>query len=217
MLNFDMVGRMQEDRLHVMGVDSGQGLRALVEQAAAGLGLRLTLRADAVGPSDHTAFYTRDRPVLFFFTGTHGDYHRPSDTADKVNAEGLRKVVAIAYRVTRALADRDDRPAFVRVPGGPPAAGESARSYGPYFGIVPDFAESPVPGVRLGGVRTGSPAERAGLRTGDVILRFAGVVVRTLDDLTFALRSKRPGDVVGVTFVRDGVETTVEATLESRR
>jgi hypothetical protein len=217
MANFDMVGRMREDRLHVMGVDTGHGLRAVVEQAAAGQGLTLALRGDGVGPSDHSAFLGREIPVLFFFTGTHGDYHRPSDTWDRVNPDGMRKVAAVAYRAIRALADRDDRPAFARVPGPAVAARGSGRGYGPYFGIVPDFAESPAPGVRLGGVRPGSPAERAGLRTGDVILRFAGVTVRTLDDLTFALRQKRPGDVVEVTFTRDGAPRTAAATLEHRR
>jgi len=217
MINFDMVGRMRDDKLHVMGVDTGQGLRALVEQAAAGQGVTLALRGDGVGPSDHTAFLNRERPVLFFFTGTHGDYHRPSDTWDKINPDGMRKVLAVASRAVRALADREDRLAFVRVPGAPAAARQGGQGYGPYFGIVPDFAESPTPGVRLGGVRPGSPAERAGLQSGDVILRFAGIAVRTLDDLTFALRQKRPGDVVEVTYVRADAERTVETALEQRR
>jgi hypothetical protein len=217
MVNFDMVGRMQNRRLYVMGVDTGQGLRGLVEQAASGLPVDLSLRGDGIQPSDHTAFYTRERPVLFFFTGTHGDYHRPGDTWDRIEADGLRTVVAVAYRVVRALADRDDRPAFVRVPAAPAREAGRAAGYGPFFGIVPDFAESPEPGVRLSGVRAGSPAERAGLRAGDVIVRFAGVTVRTLDDLTFALRSRRPGDTVELTFRRDGGERTAETTLESRR
>jgi S1-C subfamily serine protease len=119
--------------------------------------------------------------------------------------------------VLRALADRDERPAFVRVPGGPPRAGPGAAGYGPYFGAVPDFGESPRPGVRLGGVRPGSPADRAGLQAGDIIVRFAGVSVRTLDDLVFALRSRRAGDAVEVTYVRDGAERTAQATLEERR
>jgi membrane-associated protease RseP (regulator of RpoE activity) len=220
MVNFDMVGRMRQNQLYVMGVDTGQGLRPLVEQAAAGLDVTLDLRGDGLAPSDHTAFLTRDRPVLFFFTGTHSDYHRPEDTWDKIDAAGMRKVVAVAARTVRALADRDDRPAFVRVQ---PAAGAAGREtgrpagYGPVFGIVPDFGESPEPGVRLSGVRTGSPADRAGLQAGDRIVRFAGVAVKTLDDLTFALRSRRAGDTVEVTYVRDGAEQTVHATLEQRR
>ncbi len=216
MVNLDSVGRLRDGRLHVMGVDSGQGLRALVEQAAWGLDLRLVLRGDAVGPSDHTAFYNRECPVVFFFTGTHADYHRPSDTWDKVNADGLRTIVTVAYRTARTLADRDERLAFVRVPVAPAAAG-TGGGYGPYFGSVPDFADSPIPGVRVGGVRPGSPAERAGLRGGDVIVRFGGMAIRNLDDLTFALRRHRPGDTVEVTYERAGSAHTVQATLEQRR
>jgi Zn-dependent M28 family amino/carboxypeptidase len=217
MVNFDMVGRMRDDQLYVMGVDTGQGLRALVEQAAAGLAVKLSLRGDGVGPSDHTAFVNRDRPVAFFFTGTHGDYHRPSDTADKINADGMRKVLEVAYRTVAALADRPDRLTFVRVAPTAPPSGRGAGGYGPYFGSVPDFGENPVPGVRLSGVRPGSPAERAGLQAGDVIVRFGGVSIRTLDDFTFVLRTRRAGDTVEVTVVRDGVERTLQATLEQRR
>jgi hypothetical protein len=217
MVNFDMVGRMRDGQLFVMGVDSGQGLRPLIEQAAAGLDVRLSLRGDGIGPSDHTAFYNRDRPVVFFFTGTHGDYHRPGDTADKINADGMRKVAAVASRTIRALADRPDPLTFVKV--APAAASGSTRGggYGPYFGSVPDFGETPTPGVRLSGVRAGSPADRAGLRAGDLIVGFAGVAVRTLDDLTFALRGRRPGDTVEVRYLRDGREHTVQSTLEQRR
>jgi aminopeptidase YwaD len=102
----------------------------------------------------------------------------------------------------------------------PPAASGSTSGgggYGPYFGSVPDFGESPTPGVRLSGVRGGSPADRAGLRAGDVIVAFAGVAVRTLDDLTFALRGRRPGDTVEVRYLRDGREHTVQSILEQRR
>src|SRR6185436_3831716 len=190
MVNLDSVGRLRDGRLHIMGVDTGQGLRALVEQAAQGLSAPLTLRGDGVGPSDHTAFLNRERPVVFFFTGAHSDYHRPSDTWDKIDADGLR-----------TLADRNDRLTFVRVPGGAPRAGAGPVGYGPYFGAVPDFGDSPQPGVRLGGVRPGSPADRAGLQSGDVIVRFAGVTIRTLDDLVFALRSRRAGDAIEVGYV----------------
>jgi aminopeptidase YwaD len=217
MVNLDSVGRLRDGRLHVMGVDTGQGLRFLVEEAAREVGVAIALRGDGVGPSDHTVFLTRERPVLFFFTGPHADYHRPSDTWDKIDADGLRTVATLAYRVARALADRDERPAFVRVPGGTPRAGTGASGYGPYLGAIPDFGELSLPGVRLGGVRVDSPAERAGLRAGDVIVRFAGVSVRTLDDLAYALRRHRPGDAVPVTFVRDGIEHTAEAVLEARR
>ena len=216
MVNLDSVGRMQGRRLFVLGVGSGTGLRALVEEAARGLDVELALREDAFGPSDHTPFYSRGRPILFFFTGTHADYHRPTDTWEKVNAEGLRSVVAVAFRTLRALADRPERPAFVRLPD-PPGPRGGGGGYGAYFGSVPDFSESDAPGVRLADVRPGGPAERAGLRSGDIVVRLGGVTVRTLDDLVFVLRSRRAGDAVEVVYLRDGVEHRAQAVLQTRR
>jgi hypothetical protein len=219
MLNLDSVGRMREDRLHVMGVDSARELRALVQEVGAGLGLALQLSGDAVGPSDHTAFFGRERPVLFFYTGPHADYHRPTDTWEKINAEGLRRVTVAVYRIARRLADQATAPTFVKtdVRSAAPARDRLGGGYGAYFGSVPDFSESRQPGVRLGGVRPGSPADRAGLRAGDIIVHFAGVGVKSLDDLVFALRSRRAGEVVEVRYLRDGVERAVRATLEERR
>ncbi len=98
-----------------------------------------------------------------------------------------------------------------------PPSSSGSTGYGPFFGVVPDFGEPERPGVRLAGVRPGSPADRAGVRAGDIIVRFAGVEVTTLEDLTFALRSRRAGDRVEVIWLRDGKEITAEATLEQRR
>jgi len=219
MINLDSVGRMQDHRLYIQGVGSGEGLRSIVREASRGLGLDLTLRDDGFGPSDHTPFYARERPVLHFFTGPHLDYHRPSDTTDKINAEGLQLGATVAYRTAATIADRDAPIAYRRTKGEPPRveSGERAAGYGPYFGSIPDFSESKVPGVLLGGVRPGSPAEAAGLKTGDVIVNFAGVAVKNLQDLTFALRTKRPGDRVEVTFVRGGKQQRVQAVLEQRQ
>lgn len=214
MLNLDMVGRLR-DKLYVAGVDSGTGLRRVVEEAARGLGLRLEPRGDPFAPSDHTSFYTATRPVLLVFTGAHGEYHRPGDTWEKLNPRGLETVTAFAARVTASVAREPAPPAYVKIEA--PARGTGRGGYGPFFGVVPDFSESERPGVRVSGVRPGSPAEKAGVRAGDVIVRFAGVPVKTLDDFTFVLRGRRPGDRVGVTIVRDGQERGVEAVLEERR
>jgi hypothetical protein len=116
MVNLDTVGRLRDGGLLVMGVDTGRGLRALVERATAGAPRPLTLRGDGTGPSDHVSFLRRERPVVFFFTGMNGDYHRPSDTWDRIDAEGLHAVTGLAYRVVRALADVPVAPAFVRPP-----------------------------------------------------------------------------------------------------
>jgi hypothetical protein len=217
MVNFDMVGRLREHRLYVGGVDSGTGLRAVVNDAAQGLGLALELRPSPFAPSDHTSFYTAGRPVLFLFTGAHMDYHRPSDTWDKINAPGLATVATMAARVVDTVARTATPPAWVKVDA--PAGGRGGGGYGAYFGVVPDFGggDGPPQGVRITGVRPGSPAEKAGVRGGDVIVRFAGVDVKTLEDLTFALRGRRPGDQVQVVVRRDGREHHVQAVLEERR
>ncbi len=214
MLNLDMVGRLRQRALYVGGVDSATGLRELVSAQAGGLAL--TLRADPFGPSDHAAFYAAGRPVLFLFTGAHADYHRPSDTWDRIDAAGLAEVTAFAARVVDAVASVATPPAYARV-AAPPGSSGRAGGYGPFFGVVPEFGESERPGVRVGGVRAGSPAEKAGVRQGDVIVAFGGLTVRTLEDFTFALRGRRPGDRVGVTVVREGAESRLDAVLEERR
>jgi len=215
MVNLDMVGRLHDGKLYVAGVDSGTGLRQLTADAAQGLGLSLQLRGDPFMPSDHTAFYSAGRPVLFLFTGAHGDYHRPTDTWEKLNPQGLETVITFAARIITAVANERIPPAYVKLQAPPTGAGRGG--YGPFFGVVPEFGDSERPGVRISGVRPGSPAERAGVRPGDVIVKFAGVEVRTLDDLTFALRRRRPGDRVEVVILRDGRERQVQAVLEERQ
>lgn len=218
MVNFDMIGRLRAGTVYVSGTGTGEGLEEVLRGANREVGLTLALRGDGYDPSDHTAFVTRGRPVLFFFTGPHADYHRPTDTADKVSADGMRRVLLLARGVVGALASGDGVIAF-RQPKGPPPSGDrrAGGGYGPYFGSIPDFSEAEPRGVRLTGVRPGSPAEQAGLQGGDVITRFAGVTIRTLEDLVYALRSRRAGDMVEVIFVRDGVPRTAQAVLEPRR
>jgi hypothetical protein len=217
MLNLDAIGRLAHQRLYVLGVDTAAEFRALLQEVAGDSGLTLQLSGDGFGPSDHTAFYAKGRPVLMFFTGPHADYHRPSDMPDKLNAEGLQAVVRLVFRTAAHLAERRAPLTFVRTRGEPPPSRERGVGYGAYFGSIPDFSESPIPGVRLVGVRPDSPAEKAGLRAGDTIVAFAGVTIRTLEDLAFALRSKRPGDRVEVTYVRDGQAFQAQAVLETRR
>ncbi len=214
MLNMDMIGRLKDQTLYAFGVDSGSGLRQVITGAARGLPLRLHLRGDPFSPSDHTSFYTHERPVLFLFTGAHSDYHKPQDTWEKINPQGMETVLTFAARVLERVASATAPPAYVKLT--PQAAGGGA-GYGPFFGVIPDFGEAERPGVRLGGVRPGSPADRAGVKAGDIIVRFAGVEVKTLEDLTFALRSKRSGDRVEVILLREGKEISTEATLEPRR
>jgi peptidase M28-like protein/PDZ domain-containing protein/PA domain-containing protein len=224
MVNLDMVGRLRDGKLYVGGVDTAKDLRALVENAARGVigmtrGLPLApeLRGDPYSPSDHTPFYGAGRPVLFLFTGAHADYHRPTDTWDKINSGGLRTVTELAFRVVTAVAAVPAPLEYVKVTA--PASGGRAAGggYGPFFGVVPEFGATSEAGVKVSSVRAGSPAEKAGLQAGDVLVEFGGVTIKTLEDMTFALRSRRAGDEVDVVVMRGGQEHRVRATLEERR
>jgi S1-C subfamily serine protease len=173
---------------------------------------------DGYSSSDHTSFVAKSVPVLFFFSGLHGDYHKPSDTADKIDADASAQVVSLIHDVATQLIEEDKRPVFAKVETNPHAAGSipSGGGYGPYFGSIPDFA--PVPkGVRFSDVRPGSPAAKAGLKAGDILIEFAGKPIQNLYDFTYALRGSKVGDVVAVKVLRDGKEVGADVTLEARR
>ncbi|MFO0582543.1 MAG: M28 family peptidase [Anaeromyxobacter sp.] len=223
MVNLDMVGRPQGGKVYVQGVDTAKGLRervrALAERAPA-VPLKLVWDGEGYAPSDSTAFYSKGIPVLYFFTGAHLDYHRPSDTADKIDGKATAEVVRYAGRVARDLADAQEKLAVVRVE--PPkegvvGRGGGGRSGGAFLGAVPEFGERPDPGVLLSGVRPGSPAEGAGLAAGDVIVRIGATKVQNLQDLAYALKANRPGETVEVEFLRAGVRKVVPVKLVERK
>lgn len=214
MINLDMVGRLRDGSLSVGGMDTAPELAPLVH-ALGDRRFRLSLGGDGYGASDHTPFHAAGVPVVFLFTGAHAEYHRPSDDAALLNDEGLAAVAEFAGDLTRSLADAARRPTVERAP--PPPEGSTGGGYGPYFGSIPDFSESTEPGVRLTGVREGSPAKLAGLAAGDVIVRFGGLEIRNLYDLTYALRASRAGEEVEVIWRRGGEEQRATATLGERR
>ncbi|HEY3186102.1 MAG TPA: M28 family peptidase, partial [Solirubrobacteraceae bacterium] len=211
MVNLDMVGRLRDERLHVLGVDSASGLRDLVGAAATGLGFDLSFGGDPFGPSDHQAFYRHGVPVVFLTTGEHGDYHRPTDTWEKINASGLERIVTLADRVVDRLA-RERAPVYARAT--PPRATRSGS--GAFLGVAPDQGDE-VPGARLSMVVPESAADRAGVRPGDVIVRFGGVRVYGFDDLRELISARKAGDRVEIAYQRDGGERTVDATLGARQ
>jgi hypothetical protein len=215
MVNFDMVGRLRNDRLIVYGVSTARELPAILDGANVAPRLRVSAVGDGFGPSDQSSFYARGIPVLHFFTDLHNDYHRATDRADRINGPGEARVVAMAERAVRAIADRPSRLIPVRVAAAAPAVG-GRESAGAYLGSIPDMSAGDTPGLRLSGVRAGSPADRGGLRAGDVIVVFGGREVKDLYSYTDALYAHRPGDTVAVAYLRNGARHTTTVTLGKR-
>ena len=215
MVNFDMVGRLKNDKLIVYGVATATELPAIVESANVVPKLTISAVGDGFGPSDHSSFYTKGIPVLHFFTDLHEDYHRASDDVEKINADGEARVVALAERVVRTIADRPARLTPVKV-AAPVAAAGSREGSNTYLGSIPDMSAGDEPGLKLSGVRAGSPADLAGLKAGDVIVEFGGKVVKDLYSYTDALYAYKPGDKVRVVFKRGAEQRTTEVTLGKR-
>jgi hypothetical protein len=213
MLNFDMVGRLGDRKLQVGGVETASGLREAVREAAAAASVGVELKPSPFSASDHTRFYGAGTPVLFFHTGSHDDYHQPTDTADKIDGAGMARVAAVAIRVVQTLAPRT-RPVYAKL--SPPARERRGPPSGSvFFGISAD-GRTGFDGLRLAGVVPGSAAARAGLRDGDVLVRFADVAVNSFEDLRAALRSRRPGDTVNVVYLRNGSDHATSAILDAR-
>ncbi|HEU4643740.1 MAG TPA: M28 family peptidase [Gemmatimonadaceae bacterium] len=215
MLNFDMVGRMRDDRLIVYGVSSATELRAIVDSANT-VAPRLNIAAlgDGFGPSDQSSFYAKGIPVLHFFTDIHEDYHRATDVASKIDVADEARVVNLAEGIARDLGDRAAHLTFVRT--APPPSLTGGVGTGVWFGSVPDMGAADVVGVRLAGVTPGSPADKAGVKKGDIVVEFGGVPVKDLYQYTDALRAHKPGDVVRVVVERAGSRLTFTATLGRR-
>ena len=213
-LNFDMVGRLRERKLLVLGVRTAAEWQALVDSINARAQLDVRASGDGWGPSDHASFYARKIPVLHFFTDLHEQYHRPEDTADLINADGMVQVADFAGDLVRRLAVRENRLTFVDLPPPAPTASGDGRPR-PTLGTIPDMTDEPG-GVRLSGVRTGSPADSAGLRAGDVLTGLGGAVIANLQDFQNALMQHRPGDRVEIRFRRGDSTQTVMATLGGR-
>ncbi|MDB4285585.1 M20/M25/M40 family metallo-hydrolase [bacterium] len=215
MLNLDTVGRLRGNKLLVLGGDSAREWVHILRGAGYLTGIDVEMVTENLDSSDHISFQERGVPAVQLFCGPHLDYHRPSDTAEKIDAAGLVKIASITKEILEYLAGREDP--LSKTGSGPPVRGRD-REGGQRrssLGTVPDFSYSGG-GVRLEGVVPGSPAERAGLRGGDVINAVGDTEVVSLRDLSSILKTFDPGSRVSVTFSRDGRRREVEAVLEER-
>jgi hypothetical protein len=213
-----MVGRLKNDKLIVYGTSTAAELKPLLDSANAALdggALKVNGIGDGFGPSDQSSFYAKDIPVLHFFTDQHEDYHRATDDVERINAGGEARVVNLALTVARELANRPSRLTFVRV-AAPARTGMSREGSQTYLGSVPDMSATDVVGMKLMGVRPDSPADKGGLKTGDVIVDFGGIPVKDLYGYTDALYSHKPGDVVKVVVMRGGQRVELTVTLGKR-
>ena len=215
MINLDMVGRLRDRRLTVFGTRSAREFSEIVKSAAGELGLEIS-ESDGIGRSDHMAFYSKKVPALHFFTGVHSDYHRSSDTWEKLNFEGMAKITELVLNTAKSIANTKAPLAFVSLPSVPLAAGPDEGPISTtYLGSIPDYSGADE-GVRLAGVSDGSPAALAGLHPGDVIVKFAETKVQNLEDLMLALGSKKPGDEVEIVVLRGTQPLRLKAVLRAR-
>jgi hypothetical protein len=208
MVNFDMVGRLTDNKVIIYGTGTATGFDALVDRLGKTHGFDVAKEPGGFGPSDHASFYAKKIPVFHVFTGTHADYHRPTDTAEKINYEGLARLVALAADIIREVAESPERPGYVEI-----ASPQFARGGDrPYFGSIPEFGK-PGNGYAISGVSKDSPAARGGLKGGDRIVRLGDSAITNLEDFDSALRKHKGGDTVAVVVVRDGAEVTLAVTL----
>lgn len=217
MINMDMVGRMVDGKFFLAGVATGHNFRPLMEDI---LKAAPTLKPDlsdnlSIGGSDHTSFHGRQIPSIFFFSGLHADYHKPSDTWDKIDPVSYAKLIQVVAASTETIANVAERPKFQKVEAPLMNSGGGSSGYGPYFGSVPDFAAVPN-GVKFADVRNGSPADKAGLKGGDILIEFDGKPVANLQDYTYLLRAKKPGDIVEVKVLRGETKVAAQVTLGRR-
>jgi len=216
MLNLDSVGRMKDHKLYAAGTGSSPIFKELISKADEKLSLQIEETEGGFGPSDHFTFYGHNVPVLFFFTGAHEDYHKITDDWDRINVEGIASIVKLSVHALSELVFTDKPVPFTRAApdtAGPPGGEGYGAGRGAYFGIVPDFGGEANKGAKISGTSEGSPAEKAGLKTGDVIVSFAGKTITGLYDLSFVLKEKKPGDEVEVVVVRGSETITFKAQL----
>ena len=219
MINMDMVGRLKEDKLTIGGIGTASEWKELFNSkklyvpcdtssgpgtCLASIVFKFQLNEDGFGPSDHSSFYAKQIPVLFFFTGTHNDYHKPSDTADKINYDGLLKVTDFVEEIVKAIDTNPTKPTYAVAKSSGTSGGRSGFNIS--LGTVPNYADGNNDGLLLDGVRDDSPAAKAGIKSGDKIVKLAGKEIRNISDYTVILGEMKAGTEYEI-VVKRGAET----------
>jgi hypothetical protein len=215
MMNMDEIGRLKDRKLIVYGMGTSPGFESLVTRHNQDSMFVLKLNKDGFGPSDHSSFYAKKIPVFHFFTDIHSDYHRPSDDYDRINTEGEAKILKFMADIAMDMDSAAERPLYAQIEAPRQPAGGGREGMRTYTGTIPDFGEQ-VEGMKLAGVREGSPAAKAGLQAGDIIVKFGKVEIKNLYDYTYALGEYKPGDEVDITVLRGKEKLTMKIKLERR-
>ena len=210
MINMDMIGRMKDRKLVIGGVGTAKEWRDLISTEKS---FELTLNEDGFGPSDHSSFYGKQVPVLFFWTGTHNDYHKPSDTWDKINYNDEAKILSFVARIIRGIDGADKRLTYTTAKSDPaPRTG----GFRVYLGTIPNYADSSN-GMLIDGVRDDSPAAKAGLKAGDRIVKIGDRDVKNVYDYTYALGEMKAGQEYVFEVMRGSEKLTLKVVPEARK
>ena len=212
-LNMDMIGRLR-DSVVLQGIGSSSIWPAEIEQRNAPVGLSVTLQQDTYLSTDATSFYLREVPILSAFTGGHEDYHRPTDTADKCNYDGMKDITRFMGLVARSLATSPTDPDFIQIQRQAPKGQRAGLRV--WLGTIPDYAQGDLVGVKVSGATPGGPAAAAGVQAGDVITKLDGKEVKNIYDYTYLLEGLKVGKEIEMVVQRKGAPTTLKITPGSR-
>lgn len=214
MLNMDMIGRMTDNKLIIYGTGTSPVWDKLIDSVNSSYAFNITKTPDGFGPSDHSSFYSKNIPVLHFFSGTHSDYHSPSDDYEKINIDDAVKIANMVFEVASEIDGIPVKPEFTKVS----SANNDNRSMGNvkvYVGTIPDYSAT-VEGMKLSGVKEGSPAEKGGLKAEDIIIKFGSKDVKNIYDYMYAMSEFKPGEEAEVIVLRNNEPVTLKITLGSR-
>jgi len=217
MINLDMVGRLKDNKLNVHGTGSSSKWNGWIDSLAKLHQFELSKSEDGFGPSDHSSFYGQDRPVLFFFTGLHSDYHRPTDTWDKINYTGEARIIDFVGNVIMSIASMNTLPDFVKVKQSADAS--RPMKFSVTLGVIPDYSNNPK-GLKITGVRENSAAAKAGIQTDDIIIKLGETTIKNIYDYTYALGKFKAGDEAMITVLRgprEDKEVTVKVRFDAKQ
>jgi len=209
MINMDMVGRLRDNKLTIYGVGTAKSFEALIDELNKKHKFEVTKVRTGFGPSDHSSFYARKIPVFHFFTGLHEQYHRPTDTPETINVEGMRRITDMVQELTERIAADPTRPEYVYVAPTRTTTGPQ----GPRLGVIPNYTDEKE-GVLIDGVVANQPAAKAGLKGGDRIVEIAGKPIPNLAAYMSVMAARKKGETFDIVVLRDGQKISLKVTLE---